>query len=300
MKNIKALFKILKSILNHPFNKEQKTQSVIRFLKWQISTSLNKYTVIYPVTKNAVMIAEKGMTGITGCIYSGLLEFEEMMFTLHFLRADDLFVDVGANVGIYTVLASGEIGANTISIEPIKKTFDTLYMNIKINNIESRVRLLNIGLGSTEGELIFTTNEESVNHVVSDFESKLEIETAKVTINTLDNICINRKPNLVKIDVEGFETNVIHGAKDILGSPELKAIIIELNGSGSRYGFNEKDIHEKIISHGFSCFAYEPYSRKIIPMKTFGTNNTIYLRDLEFITSRVASAPKVSIINQEI
>jgi len=107
MKNINALVKILKSILNHPFNKEQKTKSVIRFLKWQISASLNKYTVIYPVTKNAVMIAEKGMTGITGCIYSGLLEFEEMMFALHFLRADDLFVDVGANVGIYTILASG-------------------------------------------------------------------------------------------------------------------------------------------------------------------------------------------------
>jgi len=300
MKSITTLFSVLRSILNHPFNREQKFQSVLRFLKWQINSSINKWKVIYPVTEHTVMIAEKGMTGITGSIYSGLLEFEDMMFLLHFLRSNDLFVDIGANVGIYTILASGEIGSDAISVEPIKKTFDTLTMNVKLNNIEQKVTLMNIGIGSRVGELVFTSKEDTINHVLSDNESKEEFEIEKVMVNTLDNICFNRKPILIKIDVEGFETNVIEGAYHVLNCHELKGIIIELNGSGSRYGFNEQSIHEKLLSYGFSCFTYEPYKRNLIPLSTYGPHNTLYLRDLDLINERVHNSPKIFIKNKQI
>jgi hypothetical protein len=48
-----------------------------------------------------------GMTGATQNIYVGLQEFVDIMLTLHFLRKGDLFLDMGANVGSYTILASG-------------------------------------------------------------------------------------------------------------------------------------------------------------------------------------------------
>ena len=56
---------------------------------------------------------QRGMTGATGNFYVGLHEFADMMLPLHFLREGDLFLDIGANVGSYTVLASGVCRAKT-------------------------------------------------------------------------------------------------------------------------------------------------------------------------------------------
>ena len=63
------------------------------------------------------------MTGATGNIYTGLHEFEDMMFLLHLLRPGDIFVDAGANIGSYTVLASAVVGAKSISFEPVPPLF---------------------------------------------------------------------------------------------------------------------------------------------------------------------------------
>jgi predicted RNA methylase len=72
------------------------------------------------------------MTGATQKIYCSLQEFEDMALLLHVLRPGDLFVDVGANVGSYTILAAGVCGANVISIEPVPSTFTHLADNIHL------------------------------------------------------------------------------------------------------------------------------------------------------------------------
>ena len=52
------------------------------------------------------------MIGATGNLFCGLHEIEDMGFVLHFLRSDDIFLDVGVNVGTYTVLAAGVAGSS--------------------------------------------------------------------------------------------------------------------------------------------------------------------------------------------
>jgi len=47
-------------------------------------------------------------------------------------------------------------------------------------------------------------------------------------------------------------------------------IIIELNGSGKRYGYDENDIYRLLLSHGFRAFTYHPFKRHLIELKTFG------------------------------
>jgi hypothetical protein len=59
---------------------------------------------VYPYIGETSFIASPGMAGIVGNIYTGLEDFEEQGFLLHIIRKDDLFVDVGANVGGYTLL----------------------------------------------------------------------------------------------------------------------------------------------------------------------------------------------------
>ena len=85
---------------------------------------------------------------------------------------------------------------------------------------------------------------------------------------------------------------------ETLSNPTLKAIVIELNGSGGRYGYDEKLIHELLINFGFNSFEYDPFNRKFKTLTTPGPFNTLYLRDIDFIEDRILTADKISIFSE--
>ncbi len=294
-----SIFPVIRYIASHPLNQQNKIQAVRRFIKWQIASRLNPYPIIFPFTEKAKLIVQKGMTGATGNLYCGLHEYDDMAFLLHFLRPEDLFVDIGANIGSYTVLASGHVGAAACSIEPVPSTFSHLCNNIRINNVTDKVKAFNIAMGAQQGSIDFTRSFDTVNHVASEGET----DTIKVPIDTLDNILQGQgSPSLLKIDVEGFETEVIRGASNTLQQQALKAIIIELNGSGARYGYNEQWIHDTLVAAGFSTFQYDPRGRILTAIDQFGigTHNTIYLRDAGFVRERIKTAPPIKVLGQEL
>lgn len=291
-----SLKSTLKFILSHPLNRDNKIAALNRFLKWQFNTRLNPYPIIFPFTTKARLIVQKGMTGATGNLYCGLHDFNDMFFLLHFLRKGDLFIDIGANIGSYTVLAAAHCGVETISIEPVPATYSHLVDNISINHITHIATPLNMALGSTEGLITFTSKYDTVNHVAIVADK----DTIEVKVNSLDHIVGDRSPALLKIDVEGYETEVLAGAQQVLQNSSLKAIIIELNGSGGRYGYDENKIHELLISQGFSPFIYEPFLRELKKVESFGSYNTIYLRDIDLIQDRIKSAERVALLNKSI
>lgn len=291
-----SLLNTLHFIVNHPLNKNNKGRALLRFFKWQINSRLNPYPTLYPFAEKSQFIVNKGLTGATGNLYCGLHEYEDMAFVLHFLREGDLFVDIGANVGSYTLLAASEVGSETISVEPVPQTFKTLKANIVLNNIDHITTALNIGMGSEKGMLKFTKSLDTVNHVATEKEK----DTIDVQIDKFDNLIKITKPTLLKIDVEGFETEVLKGMGDALKSPNLIAIIIELNGSGNRYGYSENEIHNKLLKHNFKPFCYSPTERKLTETGNFGNHNTIYIKDINLTQQRVKTAKKFKILGQDI
>ena len=94
-------------ILSHKLAKRHKYSAFFKFFRWQIIASFSKKLIVVPFIENTKFWARKKLTGITGNIYTGLHEFEDMAFLIHLLRNEDVFFDVGANVGSYTILASG-------------------------------------------------------------------------------------------------------------------------------------------------------------------------------------------------
>src|SRR5580658_9889738 len=100
---MKKWWSIMVFIWRHPLARHRRVTAYSKFFEWQISQILKKRAVAYPLVENSSLLVEKGMTGATGNIYTGLLEFEDMAFVLHVLRKGDLFADIGANIGVYTV-----------------------------------------------------------------------------------------------------------------------------------------------------------------------------------------------------
>ncbi len=258
-----------------------------------------KYPVVYPFVESSKLLIQKGMAGATGNVYTGLHEFDDMAFTLHVLRENDLFADIGANIGSYTVLASANARSNTVCVEPIPATWLRLKHNIAVNDIESKVTAHNCGVGEQRSQLLFTKSNDSLNHVVT----KTDPEEPSITVDVycLDELFSGQKPLLMKIDVEGFELAALRGADSILKSGELKCLIVELNGSCRRYGVTEDQIHNHLLSYGFGIYSYNAFDRTLAKLITYNSNgNTIYVRDFCLIDQRLKSSRKYSILNQEI
>lgn len=289
--------KFFQFLLNHPLNHANKWSALKRYLFWQLGSRLAPGDVLVPFVDNTLLRVRPGMTGATGNIYGGLHEFEDMAFVLHLLRSGDLFVDIGANIGSYTVLAGGAVGAKCISVEPIPSTFHMLDENINLNRLAGHVEPLNIGIGKDKGVLRFTTGLDTVNHVLSDSEQ--DTKAVEVPINSLNDLLVNQEPVLIKIDVEGFETNVIAGADKVLSQPSLLAVIMELNGSGAHYGFDEAPLHEKMLSFGFKTYTYSPFKRQLVSLDGGKSNsgNTLYVRNFEEVKRRLQDARKYWIAN---
>lgn len=288
---------IYNAINKHPLAGKHKCKAFYNFLKWQISQTLNPGIKKVSFIGNTSLLVKKGMTGATGNIYCGLHEFQEMSFLLHFLREEDSFVDVGANIGSYTLLASGVCKAKSVSFEPVPSTFAYLQNNIEINNLHAKTELWNAAAGASEGKIKFTSSLDTVNHALSNNEKGAEY--IEVDVYPLFKVLEGKKNiRLIKIDVEGFETEVLNGMNAILKNEDLKAIIIELNGSGERYGYNEDDIHQKLLYYNFAPYTYDPFKRQLISMGIYSDLNTIYLRDKDFVDERIASAKTINIFSE--
>jgi FkbM family methyltransferase len=285
----------LRLVFAHPLNQKRKKQAFFRWLNWHIGSRLVPGPVAVPFVDESLLLIEPGLRGATENIYTGLTDFEDMSFLLHFLQPDDLFVDVGANVGAYTILASAVCHSRCISIEPIKKSFSWLKKNVNLNDVSSLVNCHNIGIGDSEGTLRFTSQLDCVNHVVADDENNNDF--VEVKVSTLDNLLGEDIPSLIKIDVEGFESKVLAGAKSILKSDRLLGIILELNGSGHRYGYSDEIIDEIMKDNDFLSFTYSPFSRKLELTNDINTEgrNTIYLRNVDIVQKRLSEAQKFNV-----
>ncbi|RZK60388.1 MAG: FkbM family methyltransferase [Pedobacter sp.] len=293
-----AIKRTFRFINQHQLAKRHLFTAYYRFFFWQLRSRLNRNLQAVKFIGPISFLAKTGLTGITGNIYTGLHEFEDMSFLLHFLRPDDVFFDVGANVGSYTLLASGICKAKSITFEPIPSTHSILKQNVELNNLNALVKTENKGVGSKNELLHFTDTEDTTNHIVLDHEERQNI--IKVPIVTLDSYCIIKKPALIKIDVEGFETEVLNGATAILNDNTLKAIIIELNGSGGRYEYDELQIHQKLVDYGFKPYQYFPFERRLKEIASFGSYNTIYIRDIISVEKRVKSSKTFKVFNENI
>lgn len=286
-----SLLNTLSFILRHPLNRTRKTAALGRFVRWQVGSRLLPGPVAVPFVDSTRLLVQAGMTGATGNVYCGLHEFEDMAFVLHALRPGDLFADVGSNVGSYTILAAGAAGANCVSFEPLPATFAHLLDNIRLNNLESKVKAKNIGLGASSGSLTFTSGLDTINHVVAQGEAVAN--AIEVPVEPLDAVLSGSALTLMKIDVEGFETEVLNGASETMQGPSLLAVVMELNGSGLRYGYDEEKIHQRMNDWGFAPVRYDPLQRNVtlLNSRSGSTGNTLYVRNLECLRDRVRTAP---------
>jgi FkbM family methyltransferase len=272
----------------HPLTRDAPLGAWMRFFTWQIRSRM-QHEVIFSWIEGQRLAVRRGMTGATGNIYAGLHEFSDMMLPLHFLQEGDLFLDIGSNVGTYTVLASGVRRATTWAFEPDPETIRVLRRNVELNGIQDRVIVHELALGDADGEVLFTRGLDTINRVAANGEANVRT----VPVRRLDTLIGASRPLMIKMDVEGFEEHVVRGAKGLLCGESLKVIELETLTA---------EIQATFSHHGFARAYYDPVRRALTrhSNSNLPSSSAVFVRDWDFVAARLAAAPRVTVLGKSI
>jgi len=180
-------------------------------------------------------------------------------FVWRFLQPGMTFVDVGANQGFYTILASKLVGTDglVVAFEPASTESRKLRWNLHINSCRN-VRLEEAAVGSFEGNCDFHMclahqgSFSSIRHPASDVTSKTQL--VHVPITTLDACAsrfLRRQVDLVKIDVEGGELDVLRGAKQMFSSTRPLVMCEVEDRRTETWGYRAVEIIYSLRSVGY-------------------------------------------------
>lgn len=199
---------------------------------------------------------------------------------LESFAADDLLVDIGANIGMYTVYAAAYAGCRVFAFEPESLNYAELNKNIHVNALHERVSAFCLALGDESKVDYLNLGTFGVGYSHHDFaentwtqdmdwgKNKKTSKDARIrqgcVSTTLDALVAGGTvpvPDHVKIDVDGLEHRVVAGCRQTFANPEVRTVLIEMDfrsphadstialmeGLGYRYSWDQLRTNRRMI-----------------------------------------------------
>jgi FkbM family methyltransferase len=212
--------------------------------KARLALAMGRKSVV--VSRNSIKISA-GLARGRGlwCAIAGL-DFEpELRWAVNCLTNGCIVIDVGANVGAYTLHCARKVGSTgkVISFEPGDDAFAALENNVYLNKLEKVIDLHNVACGAADGESYFSGNPDAW------FTQRLSNEPTgrKVPVRSIDSVMAQghlSRLDLLKVDAEGFEHEVFQGAEKSLVSYR-PALIFESMQEG------REQVHRLLQGRGY-------------------------------------------------
>jgi FkbM family methyltransferase len=192
--------------------------------------------------------------------YFGVWEPCITKFIVDNIRSGSVFIDIGANVGYYTLLASSLVGQSgkVLAFEPSPSIFKMLGRNIELNNC-SNVELFSIGISDREKMADFYMYDGNIGHssfIPSDSRYRLEARVALKPLTAVVSPADISRAQMLKIDVEGSESEVLHALIPMLDTlPNAVKILCEVKLNGeSKERKNVRRALQEYAKRGFFIY----------------------------------------------
>lgn len=147
------------------------------------------------------------------------------------IRTGDHVVEVGASFGLYALAFAGRVGAtgHVTAFEPDPASATALEANVEVNGWHDRINVIRAAVGAVSAQVRFASANGSESRVETRNDSNARVIT--VPMVTLDAALGDSRVDVLKIDVEGFEQQVLEGARTILSSSTRRprAIVVEVH-----------------------------------------------------------------------
>lgn len=228
-------------------------------------------------------------------------EEAEISFIRNYLKTSDVFIDIGANIGLFSLHAAQIVGKSgkVHAFEPTPVTFSRLEQNINLNNFNDIIKSNNIGISDEKDNLKLNISLDG-HDAWNTFANASDVPFEKqliIPVDTLDSY-LNRsniKPEsiaLIKIDVEGWEVAVINGAIETLNGQNSPVLLIEFS-ENNLFAANTCSfmLYDIVTSLGYRWYTYDSINNCLIPEQKrqhYYYNNLIAIKNLELAQTRLS------------
>ena len=207
----------------------------------------------------------------------GVWDVETTRFLESTLNPGDVFLDIGANCGVMSLVAAAQ-KARVYAFEPGPEIYPRLQSNVDNNRLQDVVTVISMGLGNTQGRLNYEANDHIPGNGILGGDSGPSVE-----VTTLDQ-WISTHPleriDLIKMDVEGMETQVLEGAMDTL---RRFRPIVHLETLWIQDGEISADPILRILDQcGYALWSAEPPYQKMTADSAYPENCLAIPRDSSF------------------
>ncbi len=198
---------------------------------------------------------------------------------------DDVLLDVGANVGMYSILAAVGRDVSVIACEPESQNYSLLNRNIHMNDAGNKITSYCLALSDVCGLDSFYLSDfmqgGSCHSVGESLDFNLQPRPSGYVqgcvVSTLDRLIDDEAlavPTHIKIDVDGIEHKVIDGMADTLANPAVRSVLIELNPNLDEH----RELFERMAALGFRYFEQQVNESQQPSGPFAGIGNVIFYR----------------------
>jgi FkbM family methyltransferase len=213
---------ILKRTWNHPSNRDRRARAVGAAVAWQVEKRVLRRPRDVPYFGFQLRCYPDSQSASNVIYFTPRFNPAEMDFITAYLRPGDGFLDVGANIGTYALLARSVVGPDgwVDGFEPHPVAAERFRENVDRNGL-TNVTVHQAAVGQTPGQVAFVAGDDVSNRVASSFDAGKR--TVDVEVVTLDQELGDRTYAMGKLDVEGFETAALRGARGhlVAGDPPV-------------------------------------------------------------------------------
>lgn len=227
---IKYLFEIIKCGILKPYNLSKTKKEELIFQKAISGKKELIKEIPYNEKIKSKIILPTGDTGLTkDLILKGIREPTEVKLFIKEVKSDMNIIDIGANLGYYVLLEGNLTKGKIYGIEPNPNAIKYLKRSIKLNGYRNII-LFNRGINDSKKILPFYISKKW-NWSRFDNPGEDIIETKKILTDSLDNMFGDKKIDLIRMDVEGYELNILKGVSKIIERNPNLILFLEFHGN---------------------------------------------------------------------
>lgn len=288
------IFQFITDLLSHPANRSQRWQIIYKTLYWQLFSRITNTSLDIDYHGLKLRCYRSSTAATRALYYSGMPDYWEMRFMQAYLKPGDTVLDIGANVGVYSlfmrtlVTESGFVHA----FEPNPITAQRLNENCAINNL-ANIKLHNVGCSEQQNKIRFCTEgDASVAHIPS--LDNMQAGDIEISTIRLDTYLEAQHFAMAKLDIEGYEPFAIRGMKNWLANNNPPVMQVEMAGLANIHGITTDQFIAELAKLGYDTMIYEPASNKLIAAGNHwerGEQNVLAVarEKLDFINQRLKS-----------
>ena len=247
----------LSYIWRHPANRGRRGTALARAIGWQIFKRASGRPWDISIAGNIKLRCHPDSTSASAALYcNGRPDYHEMGFMLDYLKPGDRFVDIGANVGVYALLAASVVGEHGAvdAYEPDARAAARLRENVRLNGLKT-VTIRQAAVSAHDGTVTFSMDQDTTNRILG--KEHTACATTTVSCSRLDTLYPDGDLAMVKMDIEVAEPLALSGGAGLLARSDPKVWLLELTGLLHNFGYTEKGLADWLGERGYDLGLYD-------------------------------------------